>query len=210
MKVRGFRVELGEIAAALVEHPGIKEAVVHAFKDPGNTRLVGYVVPRATGPAPAGLREFLESRLPEYMIPVSFVSLESLPINANGKLDRKALPDPGAPSAEPNTESRAPSGEVEIALARIWSAVLNREEVGVCDNFFQLGGHSLLAMRMIARVRKQFAIDIPLPRLFQLPTIEALARVIEEAVNSGATFRAPIPSVSRSAPASKEINPTAA
>jgi len=111
VKVRGFRVELGEIAAALVEHPGIKEAVVHAFKDPGNTRLVGYVVPRATGPAPAGLREFLESRLPEYMIPVSFVSLESLPINANGKLDRKALPDPGAPSAEPNTESRAPSGK---------------------------------------------------------------------------------------------------
>jgi len=210
VKVRGFRVELGEIAAALAEHSGIKEAVVHAFKDSGNTRLVGYVVPRAPGPAPAGLREFLESRLPEYMIPVSFVSLESLPINANGKLDRKALPDPGAPSAEPNTEFRAPSGEVEIALARIWSAVLNREEVGICDNFFQLGGHSLLAMRMIARVRKQFAIDIPLPRLFQLPTIEALARVIEEAVNSGATFRAPITSVSRSAPASKEINPTAA
>jgi amino acid adenylation domain-containing protein len=211
VKVRGFRVELGEIAATLAECPGVKEAAVLAFKDPGNTRLVGYIVADGTAnPAAPPLREFLQARLPEYMVPVSFVTLESLPLNTNGKLDRKALPDPGAPTAAAKSESRAPLGEIEIALARIWSAVLNREQVGARDNFFQLGGHSLLAMRMIARVRKEFAIDIPLPRLFQLPTIEALAVVIEQAIRNGSSPPEPVSPISRSAIPPMRLNPTAA
>jgi amino acid adenylation domain-containing protein len=211
VKVRGFRVELGEIAATLAECPGVKEAVVHAFKDPGNTRLVGYIVPGGpTSPATSAVREFLQARLPEYMIPVSFVPLESLPLNAHGKLDRKALPDPGAPMSSSKSESRAPIGEIETALARIWSAVLNREQVGARDNFFQLGGHSLLAMRMIARVRKEFAIDIPLPRLFQLPTIEALAVVIEESIRNGSSRAERVSSISRNAIPPMRVNPRAA
>ncbi|HXB21643.1 MAG TPA: amino acid adenylation domain-containing protein [Candidatus Solibacter sp.] len=197
VKVRGFRVELGEIAAALQEYPGVKEAVIKAFKDPGNTRLVAYFVPSgAQSPAPSALQEFLASRLPEYMIPVSYVGLEALPLNANGKLDRDALRDPGATSSEAKTDFRAPVGEVETALARIWASVLNIEQVGATDNFFRLGGHSLLAMRMIARVRKEFAIDIPLPRLFQLPTIEALAHVIEDSMSKGVPAAAAIPAIS--------------
>ncbi len=198
VKLRGFRVELDEIAAALLAHPDVREAAVKLVDDPGNARVVAYIAPaRAARPSAGDLRAFLATRLPEYMIPVAYVTLNALPTNAHGKVDRKALPDPEPLRPELSTDFQGPSSEVEIKLAEIWSAVLNVDRVGVRDNFFALGGHSLLAMRMVARMRKEFAMDIALPRLFQLPTIAALAEVVEQHLQTGALVRSIIPAVPR-------------
>jgi amino acid adenylation domain-containing protein len=170
VKVRGFRVELGEIEAELCRHPEVAAAVVTAREE----RLVAYMV----GDAPIeALREALKSRLPAYMMPSAFVLLESLPLTPNGKVDRKALPEPGA-AAEVLAGPRTPGEEL---LAGIWCDVLGVERVGIHQDFFDLGGHSLIATRVVSRVRDVFGAEMPLRWLFETPTVSGLAARLGEA-----------------------------
>ncbi|HEV3051001.1 MAG TPA: amino acid adenylation domain-containing protein, partial [Longimicrobium sp.] len=176
VKIRGFRIELGEIEVRLAEHPEVREAVVLAREDvPGDRRLVAYVVGAARAEA---LRAHMRQSLPEYMVPAAFVPLDRLPLTANGKVDRKALPAPELGSAEDRYV--APRTPVEEVLAGIWAEVLRLERVGVEESFFELGGHSLLATRVVSRVRDVFAIELPLRALFEGPTVAELAVRVEE------------------------------
>ncbi|MYM28287.1 amino acid adenylation domain-containing protein [Duganella sp. CY15W] len=177
VKLRGFRVELGEIETQLARLDGVHEAVVIAREDrPGDKRLVAYVVatPDAPRPDPVQLRTQLAERLPEYMVPLAYVPLEALPLTPNGKLDRKALPAPDSDAYIQHTYE-APQGEIEQVLARIWSELLGIEQVGRQDNFFELGGHSLLAVRLISQLRQQLDIELPLAALFAHPQLAELA-----------------------------------
>ena len=182
VKIRGFRVELGEIEAALAAHPAVERSVVVVREDrPGDRRLVAYaaVAPGKEGDALAGeLRASLEARLPGPMIPAAFVLLPALPLTPNGKVDRRALP---APEWRAGADSVAPRTPLEEVLAGIWCEVLGVERVSVRDDFFRLGGHSLLATQLIARVRQMFQVELPLRRLFETPTVEALALAVEAA-----------------------------
>ncbi|HSS51591.1 MAG TPA: amino acid adenylation domain-containing protein, partial [Thermoanaerobaculia bacterium] len=191
VKVRGFRIELGEIEAALAEHPGVREAAVVAREDrPGDVRLVGYVGSAAgPGPSQQALAAFLAERLPGYMVPAAWVLLDRLPLTANGKVDRAALPAP-AQRGEGGAYV-APRSPVEEVLAGIWEEVLALERVGVEDDFFALGGHSLGAAQVISRVLKAFSVELPLRLLFEHPTVAALAEEIERLRGSGATAAAP-------------------
>jgi amino acid adenylation domain-containing protein len=176
VKIRGFRVELGEIEAALLALPGVREAVVMAREDlPGEQRVVAYLAPEL----PAGLRERLRERLPDYMIPAAFVVLPRLPLTPNGKVDRRALPAPEWEAKEAGWV--APRTPAEELLAGIWSNVLRIGRVGVHDDFFSLGGHSLLATQVVSRVREVCAVELPLRRLFEGPTVAELARQVEAA-----------------------------
>jgi amino acid adenylation domain-containing protein len=172
VKVRGVRVEPGEIEAALAMHPAVARAVVAAR----DQRLLAWLVP-APGmtPAPAELRRFLADRLPAALVPSVFTVLETLPLTPNGKVDRRALPDP-APLAVSSDDP--PSGPVEEAIAAIWSELLGVESVSRNVSFFELGGHSLLATRAMARLRPLFGIDLPLATLFEEPTVAGLARAV--------------------------------
>ncbi|HEX2187552.1 MAG TPA: non-ribosomal peptide synthetase, partial [Longimicrobiaceae bacterium] len=186
VKVRGFRVEPGEVEAALLAHPAVRAAAVVAREDGyGELRLVGYYVPSADAgavcsPPPCGegsgegvpLREWLRARLPEYMVPSALVALDALPLTANGKLDRRALPAPEAPAGP---AAVPPRDDVEAVVAAIWSEVLETGPVGVLDSFFDLGGHSLLATQVVSRVREALQVDVPLRVLFEEPTVAALA-----------------------------------
>jgi amino acid adenylation domain-containing protein len=178
VKVRGFRIEPGEIEAALTAHAGVHEVRVIVREDePGEQRLVAYVVGDADGDA---LREHLRESLPEYMVPSAFVPLERIPLTPNGKLDVKALPAPEyAAEADRYVAPRTP---VEEALAGIWAEVLRLERVGVEESFFELGGHSLLATRVVSRVRDVFAIELPLRALFETPTVAGLAPEVNRLV----------------------------
>jgi arthrofactin-type cyclic lipopeptide synthetase C len=183
VKIRGVRIELGEIETCLNQLPGIQEAVLQAREDqPGQPRLVAYFTEQAQVEAlPVGeLRAQLLSRLPEYMVPVAFVKLAALPLTANGKVDRKALPAPEL-SALFTREYVAPEGEVETALAQIWADVLQVERVGRQDHFFELGGHSLLAMRMVSQVRQRLGVELALADLFTNAELAAVAAVLSEA-----------------------------
>ncbi|MCA1633792.1 MAG: amino acid adenylation domain-containing protein, partial [Acidobacteria bacterium] len=182
VKVRGFRVELEEIETVLASHPNVRHAVVLAREEaPGDKRLVAYVVPREEPAPTAGeLHRAVKERLPAYMVPSAFVTLEALPLTPNGKIDRKALPAPDFGRAEEQDTYVEPSTDVEALLAGIWSEVLGVEKVGVHDNFFESGGHSLLATQVIARVRKTFQVEVPLRSLFESPTIAELAVTVEE------------------------------
>jgi acyl carrier protein len=182
VKIRGYRVELGEIETVLGQHSSIREAVVLAREDsPGDRRLVGYVVAAGgCGPSVNELRSFLQQKLPEYMVPSVFVFLESLPLTANGKLDRKALPAPDQSRPELEESFVAPRTAVEETLASIWAAVLKLDKIGIHDNFFELGGHSLLATQLISRIRDTFKLDLPLRSLFEAPTIYGLAQRLQE------------------------------
>ncbi|MBF6651295.1 hypothetical protein IT781_22125, partial [Methylobacter sp. BlB1] len=177
VKIRGFRIELGEIEARLAGHPAVREAAVLAREDgPGGKRLVAYY----TGDAEAtvdSLRAHLSETLPEYMVPAAFVHLAALPLTANGKLDRKALPAPEG-DAYGAREYEAPQGETEQTLAAIWSELLKIEQVGRHDNFFELGGHSLLAVTLIARMR-QAGLNIDVRALFSAPTLAGLAALAD-------------------------------
>jgi acyl carrier protein len=174
VKVRGYRIEPGEIEARLAGHPGVREAVVLAREDTrGDRRLVAYVVGEETAGAEA-LRAHLGQALPAYMVPAAYVRLERLPLTPNGKLDRGALPAPeGDAYAVPEYE--APVGKVEQLLAGIWAELLGVERVGRGDDFFLLGGHSILAVQMISRVRKAMEVELPLAALFETPVLSALA-----------------------------------
>jgi amino acid adenylation domain-containing protein len=179
VKVRGIRIELGEVESVLREHPALRDAVVLAVPESsGGMRLVGYVVPRRGEAAPeASVREYLRERLPEYMVPSALVMLEALPLNANGKVDRRALPVPG-PTQPPPGELAAPRDETESALAALWRELLGVERVGIHDNFFALGGHSLLAVKLIIRLRERFGVSPPLHALFELSTIARQAEFL--------------------------------
>mgnify|MGYP000963431175 CR=1 FL=1 len=179
VKVRGFRIELGEIAAALKEHPALRDAVVVAREDaPGVKRLVAYLVRAAeAGPLPAGeLREFLKQRLPDYMLPAAFVTLERLPLTPSGKIDRRALPAPDQERPELESAYVGPRTPAEATLTAIWAQVLGVQQVGVRDNFFELGGDSILSIQIIARAN-QAGLRLTPRQFFQQPTIEGLAAV---------------------------------
>ncbi|NWB98760.1 amino acid adenylation domain-containing protein [Pseudomonas gingeri] len=179
VKVRGFRIELGEIESRLGSCAGVKEAVVIALEDrPGEKRLVAYVVAQPeTHLDAAGLRAELAPQLAEYMLPSAFVLLDALPLTPNRKLDRKALPVPGAEDFA-HREYEVPSGETEEQLAAIWANLLGMERIGRHDNFFELGGHSLLAVQVILRAREAFDVEVPLRGLFEHPSLQALADLI--------------------------------
>ncbi|HEX8242938.1 MAG TPA: amino acid adenylation domain-containing protein, partial [Longimicrobium sp.] len=194
VKVRGFRIEPGEIEARLLEHPDVREAVVLVREDtPGDKRLVAYLVGAETAGAEA-LRAYLGERLPAYMVPAAYVRLERLPLTPNGKLDRRALPAPEG-DAYAAREYEAPVGETERALAEIWSDVVGVERVGRHDDFFGLGGHSLLAVRVISRVREAWGTDVALGELFARPVLADFAAALE------ASARAELPSIE---PAARE------
>jgi aspartate racemase len=193
VKVRGFRIELGEVEAAVAAHPGVREAVVAARDDaPGSKRLAAYVVlEEAGGDVPAGLRDFLRERLPDYMVPSDFVALDALPLGPTGKVDRRSLPAPDAARRAPEETFVAPESPEEVALAAIWSEVLAVDRIGVKDDFFGLGGHSLLAAQVVSRVRRDFRVELPLRSLFQEPTIAGLLAAIDQARASGGPAYAP-------------------
>jgi amino acid adenylation domain-containing protein len=193
VKIRGFRVELGEIEATLRLDAAVRDAVAVVREDePGRPRLVAYLVPRRNAGLDAGrLRGLLRERLPEAMIPAALVFLEKLPLNANGKVDRRALPAPEAPGAEAGRRFVAPRTLGEEMLAGLWREVLGVDAVGVYDSFFELGGHSLLATQLISRVRKAFEVDLPLAAFFDQPTVAGLAVGIEQARQAGRTWAAP-------------------
>ena len=178
VKLRGYRIELGEIEAVLSEHAGVAQcAVIMREGEAWQRQLVGYFVP-ASQPAPtaAQLREYLRSRLPEYMVPAAVIKMTELPLTASGKLNRRALPAPQTAEAASRQQART---AVEEILLGIWSDVLGREDFGVEDNFFELGGHSLLATQVISRIRAAFGVDLPLVLLFESPTIVGLATRVQ-------------------------------
>ena len=182
VKIRGFRMELGEIEAALKKTFGVRDAVAMVREDsPGDKRLVAYVVAAQDQERlmVSDLRGALLRSLPDYMIPSLFVFLEQLPLNPNGKLDRKALPMPEAGGND--TRYVAPLTENEQMLASIWESVLKLERVGTQDNFFEIGGHSLLAVQIITCIRQQMGVDVSIEKLFSNPTIALLDEVIIEA-----------------------------
>ena len=181
VKIRGYRIELGEIEAALCAVAGVREAVVVARPDAqGEQRLVAYVVGEAAGLDQSTLRRELGVRLPDYMVPAVIVELDQLPLTANGKVDRRALPEPERMRSQ-ESEYAAARTPVEELLCGIWAEVLGVERVGVEDNFFELGGHSLLATQVVSRVRETCGVEIALRELFEAPSVRLLAVVVEEA-----------------------------
>ncbi|HST61582.1 MAG TPA: amino acid adenylation domain-containing protein, partial [Longimicrobium sp.] len=189
VKIRGFRIEPGEIESVLRRHPAVAEcAVVARASEPGDTRLVAYVVGTADADA---LRAHVGASLPDYMVPAAFVTMDALPLTPNGKLDRKTLPAPdfsGAADAyvEPGTAT-------EHALAEIWRGVLGLERVGAADNFFDVGGHSLLATVMIGRIRRDLQVELPLRAVFEAPVLARLAERVDAARQEAASRPAPAP-----------------
>ncbi|WP_414584620.1 amino acid adenylation domain-containing protein [Scytonema sp. PCC 10023] len=186
VKIRGFRIELGEIEAVLSQHPSVHSVVVTARVDtPGDQRLVAYIVPQEhTATTISELRQFLKTKLPEYMVPQAIVILESLPLTPNGKVDRRALPDPDTNNLAIQASFVPPLDIVEQKLAEIWAEVLKVYPVGVKDNFFDLGGHSLLAVQLMARIEQQFKKNLALATLFQNSTIEQLATILRQPIDA--------------------------
>ncbi|MGW1591230.1 amino acid adenylation domain-containing protein [Streptomyces sp. NPDC002386] len=180
VKVRGFRIELGEIEAALGEHPAVAVGIVMIRQDKGSPRIVAYVVPVAGAAAPTveELREHLRSRLPEHMVPTGYVTLDSLPVTANGKLDRAALPEPAAPAARDEQAPREPATPLEAALTALFAEVLDLPKAGPDDDFFLLGGHSLMMVRLVERIRAELGVELPIRTLFDNPSPSALAHRI--------------------------------
>ena len=179
VKVRGFRIELGEVESQLRLQAGVREAVAVAAEGAGGARLVAYVSP-LPGHAldPRALREGLARVLPDHMVPGLFIVLDALPLNPNGKVDRKALPAPQADAGRPH---EPPRGETETALAALWAETLAVERVGRDDNFFELGGHSLALMKLQMKVQRHFGVQLPLRAYFESPTLaDAAARVQRE------------------------------
>jgi amino acid adenylation domain-containing protein len=181
VKVRGIRIELGEIESVLRGHPALRDTVVTAVPDAsGSVHLVGYLVPQpGQGVAEDAVREYLRERLPEYMVPSTLMTLEALPLNANGKVDRRALPLPGH-SQTRTAEVTAPRGDTESALVALWSELLGVGTLGIHDNFFALGGHSLLAVKLIIRLRERFGVELPLHAMFELSTIARQAAFLDK------------------------------
>jgi amino acid adenylation domain-containing protein len=191
VKVRGFRVEVGEIEAVLGQHSAVREVVVLAREDTvGEKRLVAYIIAdQEQPPTVSELRGYLGERVPDYMVPSVFMFLAMLPLTPNGKVDRRALPAPEMVKPELGERFVAPRTPVEEALAEIWAQVLRLEGVGVHDNFFDLGGHSLLATQVISRLRDRFQLEIPLRYVFEFPTVAKLADAIKKAQDDHTEFQ---------------------
>ncbi|MEH2077516.1 MAG: amino acid adenylation domain-containing protein, partial [Nostoc sp.] len=192
VKIRGLRIELGEIEAVLSQHSDVQVSCVIVREDtPGDKRLIAYVVTHHDcQPTMGEIRQFLKAKLPDYMIPSAFVILESLPLNLNGKVDRRALPKPDLDTAllEKYVAPRTP---IEEMLALLWTQVLKVEQVGIYDNFFELGGHSLLATQLVSRIRTSFKVELPLRSLFAAPTIAELAPFIQQLQQQDLELAAP-------------------
>ena len=183
VKIRGFRIELGEIEAVVQECGLVRQAVVLAVEDGGgNKRLVSYVVPEGSFDREA-LLAHARSKLPEYMVPALWVSLESMPITSNGKVDKGALPDPGI-GQQSKTEYVAPVTEMELILTEMWQELLGVERIGIHDNFFELGGHSLMVIKMVSNIKKRFLLSIPISALFQFTSIKELSNYLEWEIHS--------------------------
>ncbi len=183
VKVRGLRIELGEIEQALRSHPAVREAVVLAWDDGeggGNRRLVAYFFaePSFEQPSARELRAFLAERLPGFMVPTAYVLLRKIPISLTGKVDKSQLPPPGEDRELLSSPYVAPATELEQELTSLWAELLGRSAVGVADNLFELGGHSLLVARIVARVRQELGVEVPLSFLFQQPTVGDLAAFV--------------------------------
>ncbi len=178
VKVRGFRIELEELEAVIGEHEAVQDVVVVARDDtPGDARLVAYVVAKQSRALSATeLRNLAKAKLPDYMVPSIFLTLDALPLTSNGKVNRKALPDPAGVRPHVETTFIAPRGELEKKIARVWQRVLKLEKIGVNDNFFDLGGHSLLMVQVHNQLREALGRDLPLVRLLEHPTISSLAK----------------------------------
>jgi acyl carrier protein len=191
VKVRGYRIELGEIQAVLEEQRSVKQSVVIASQDErGGKRLVGYVVCKGATTS-AELKRALREKLPEYMVPEAILTLDEMPLTRNGKVDRKRLPsvkDAGRQGEQEYVGARTPVEEIAVG---IFEEVLRQDRVGVHDNFFEIGGHSLLATQVISRVRNTFGVEIGVGSVFEEPTVESLARRIEEAIRRGEKVEAP-------------------
>ncbi|HET7232357.1 MAG TPA: amino acid adenylation domain-containing protein [Longimicrobium sp.] len=201
VKVRGFRVELGEVEAALRMHPAVADCVADARPDAsGSLRLAAYCVARnGSAPDAAELRAHLALRLPEFMLPSAFVWMDALPLTPAGKVDRRALPEPEA--AHGPAGYVAPETADEAALAEIWAELLRVEGVGAEDDFVSLGGHSLLGVRVVSRIAARLGVQLPLRAVFEAPTVRALARRVGEArAETGTAALGPIPHADRSAP----------
>jgi aryl carrier-like protein len=178
VKIRGFRIEPGEIEAVLTRHPAIRECIVIARDGAGGEkRLVAYLIPheQVGGGALRDLRAWLKDRLPEAMIPAAFVNLERLPLNPNGKVDRRALPEPGQDALAEAGAFVAPTNETERTIAAVLQDVLGQDRIGIHDNFFELGGNSLLLVRAHARLRESIGGDLQVVDLFSHPTVAMLA-----------------------------------
>jgi amino acid adenylation domain-containing protein len=177
VKIRGFRVELGEIESTLARHADVREAAVVDWGEGNAKTLAAYLVPQnGRRPTDGDLRALLGAALPPYMVPSAYLWLDRLPLTPSGKIDRKALPPPGAGA---NGEDEPPAGATERELAAIWCEILARDAVGRHTNFFELGGHSLLATQVVSRARETFAVDLPLRALFERPTVAGLAEEVE-------------------------------
>jgi acyl-CoA synthetase (AMP-forming)/AMP-acid ligase II/acyl carrier protein len=182
VKIRGFRVELGEIEALLLAQPGVAEAVVVARDTQIGKQLVAYLVTDEAqlGVDEAawsnGLKTALKTQLPEHMLPAALVRLAQMPLSPNGKLERRALPEPQWQVRQ----YRAPNGELQVALAAIWQTLLEVPQVGLDDNFFELGGHSLLATQAVAQIRQQLGLEVPLRAFFELDNLAALADSLQQ------------------------------
>ncbi|KAF9277586.1 hypothetical protein BGZ68_009184, partial [Mortierella alpina] len=207
VKIRGFRIELGEIQARLGEHPLVNDCIVIVLGEQVNKRLVAYVAAKASdqdqndadgesSQLAMVLRTHLAGRLPDYMIPSAFVRMDALPLNANGKVDRRALPDPGEEAVAREAYAE-PQGEIESAIASIWADLLRLERVSRNDSFFALGGHSLLAVRMLNRIAGLSA-QVPLAALFSSPRLSDFAFEVESCLGKGSSSLPPIVSVPRS------------
>ncbi|MFP2895292.1 amino acid adenylation domain-containing protein [Corallococcus sp. 4LFB] len=193
VKLRGYRIELGEVEAVMVQHPNLREAVAVVREDaPGDQRLVAYVVPQEGQTVDiAALRAFLQQRLPEYMVPSAFVGLDALPLTANAKVDRKALPRPGGEDTVQGARYLEPRTDLERTLASVWAELLGVERVGLKDSFFDRGGHSLLATQLVSRLRSAFGVEVPLRTLFEAPTLAAFAARTEALLQGGHASRVP-------------------
>jgi acyl-coenzyme A synthetase/AMP-(fatty) acid ligase len=178
VKVRGFRVELGEIESALAKHATVREAVVLARGEGEAKRLVAWLTGPGERPAPAVLREHLRGLLPDFMVPSAFVWLGALPLTPNGKVDRRALPDPRAPQTVDRVPPRTP---IEEVVAEVWREVLGVDELGVDDDFFALGGRWSTAIRLVARVSQALEVELSLRVLFDAPTVAGLSAAVEAA-----------------------------
>ena len=190
VKIRGFRIELREIEAVLAQHPAVRDAAVKVHERAGDKRIAAYLIARGDAPPqPAELREFLKRKLPDYMVPSAFTWMERFPVNANGKIDARALPAPVFEAAE----AVVPSGELERRVTRIWTEVLGIPAVGLDDNFFDLGGHSLLLITLERRLREALECEVKIVELFQFPTIRSFVEHLQPAAPPVEVESAPAP-----------------
>jgi acyl carrier protein len=186
-KIRGYRVEPGEVEEVLSGHPTVGTAAVVVREDPFTGKhLVAYVVPRAGSPIDTELlRESTQQKLPSYMVPTQFVVLDGLPLTTNGKVDRRALPAPEISPAPAAESSALPSTALEKTIANIWCEILGRPQVRLDEDFFRLGGHSLLATQVISRISKACRVELPVLAIFEAPTVAKLAKLVSAAQPCG-------------------------